>query len=1125
MKTLVTRLFHSFSTCLVVLVSASYAHADDTEIFFGNPSGNGVIPNVMFILDNSGSMRTEVSTQTEYDSTQTYTGWIEDKYIYIYNGNNYQGVISRSNTTCQTMLNSIDGSAGLYTSAKVASYSNSQWRDVLRSASWINSYGNYDSSVTECYDDRKVHGQTAASGNKYARKGTNKSMWTSRSGRELGWGGISLYEYRSANYMNWNFFHRTATTQKRIDIMKGVINNLVDSTSGLNIGLMSFNTDNGGKQGGRVNIPLDYIETNRAAFKTSLNSLNPDTWTPLSETLLEAMRYYEGGNVFLGSQSVAASKDPGNSSKYKSPIISECQPNNIVLLTDGEPTYDAYLSGSYSSTDDGASRTVIQSEVGKCSGNCLDEVAKHMYDHDMRPTGLNDKQNIKTYTIGFNLDDPLLKRTAEGDGTQNNIGGGGLYFTADDTAQLDSALKDILNDIKSTNTTFVTPGVAVNSFNRLNHRDELYFSVFKPELRPEWSGNLKRYRLGSDGNIYDAVNVDAIDDTTGFFKSSAQSIWSSQVDGDQVSLGGFASKLPTTNSDRKVFTYITGNSLELTDASNEVSVANKANVSKALLGIAAASDAEHESLINWTRGMDANDDDGDSNRTEGRQVILDPLHSPPVVVIYGGTDAAPDSTVFISDNQGFLHAVNAQDGTRSGYGNSEGEELFAFIPEDLLVNQKALYDNLNSASHPYGLDGAISTWTRDVNGDNQLNGSGDFVRIFAGMRRGGRNYYALDVTDRTKPKFLWDIKGGVIGDDFEELGQTWSRPAKTKIKLQGNLVDVLIFGGGYDTNQDSALSKSTDTSGRAVFIINAETGQLIWSANITSFPDMKYSIPSDVRIIDINGDGATDQMYVGDMGGQVWRFDIDNENSKSSPDVYGGVIADLSGSTATENRRFYHAPDVSFTLDGGTRKVAIAIGSGWQAHPLDDVVVDRFFLIKNEDVTERPIDANGAPDYVKLTESDLYDATDNHLGHVSAVNTTAQQVQAYLDYARAEGWYITLERPGEKVLASSLTVNNELFFTTYEPTPNTSGCNISAGTPRIFHINLGNATPINNYDGIGKDTELTAPDREYKLKTTSLPTTPQRLRVDGKDQLCIGTECQQLNTGESVIDTYWIEEE
>ena len=1131
MKSIYQKLLHGFFAFSSVLGSSQYASADDTEIFFGAPSGNGIIPNVLFILDNSGSMRTNITTQSTYDNSINYTGNYPDQYIYVFNSKfSYQGVIVKSKTHCQDMLDKLN-STGQYISSKVASYNGTRWNDLSFS-------GGIDNDPTECKGDRGVHGENASSSNTYARNGKNKPMWTSNSNQEVDWSKIDTYDYYSANYVNWYVYHRTSTSQSRLDIMKNVVSNLVNSTSGINIGLMSFNTNNGGKQGGRVNVPLGYIDSTRAAFNSSLNSFNPDTWTPLAETLFEAMRYYEGGNVFLGSQSVADSKDPSNSSKYKSPIVSECQPNNIVLLTDGEPTYDAYQSGDYDSND-AISRGVIQSRIGSCSGNCLDEVAKYMYDNDLR-SDLLDRQFVKTYTIGFNINHPFLKETAEGDGV-NNKGGGGQYFTADDTAQLDAALKSIISSVKKTNTTFVTPGVAVNSFNRLNHRDELYFSVFAPADEPQWLGNLKRYRLGSDGVIYDNDQTKtapdgkkgkpAIDGSTGYFSSGSISWWSASVDGDSVGLGGAAESLPSNNADRNVFTYITGNSKNLNDSNNEVSAANKSKLSKSLLGIPAASDAEHEKLLSWIRGLDVNDEDTDGDKTDARKVLMDPLHSPPVVVIYGGTNSAPDTTVFFSDNQGFIHAINAGTGNASGYGNSPGEEHFAFIPEDLLKNQTILYENDLSTDHPYGMDGAIAAWTHDDNGNNQLTDAGDFVHIYSGMRRGGRNYYALDVTDRSAPKMLWQIKGGVTSG-FEELGQTWSRPVKTKVKINNTVKDVLIFSGGYDEDQDDVSTRTVDDIGRAIYIVDAKTGARLWAGGISgtsssfnkTFNDMKYSIPSNIKVIDVNGDLLADQMYVGDMGGQVWRFDINN-GSNTNALVDGAVIASLADNSTAGNRRFYHEPDVSVLNKGGVRKLAIAIGSGWQAHPLATSTEDRFYLITDPNLYEKPMDANGNVNYPLYTESSLYDATDNHLGHVSAVNTLAQQTQAYSDLGNSSGWYIRLTRSGEKVLASSLTVGGELFFTTYEPVPNANSCKASAGTPRLFHINLEDATPVKNYDGIGADNELTRPDREVKLQTTSLPTSPQRLRIDGKDVLCVGTECQPLQTGESILKTYWLEEE
>ena len=294
---------------------------------------------------------------------------------------------------------------------------------------------------------------------------------------------------------------------------------------------------------------------------------------------------------------------------------------------------------------------------------------------------------------------------------------------------------------------------------------------------------------------------------------------------------------------------------------------------------------------------------------------------------------------------------------------------------------------------------------------------------------------------------------------------------------------------------------------------------------------MKYSIPSDIRVIDVNSDGYADQFYVGDMGGQVWRFDVHNGENTGSL-VTGAVIADLGGSTAANTRRFYHEPDLSVLVEGGIRKLAIAIGSGYHAHPLSTDNEDRFYLIKQDDVTSAPEDGSDSgtdPDYVKITESDLYDATDNTIEE----GTSAQIETAISDLAGAKGWYIKMENSGEKVLSSALTVAGEILFTTYEPSPSSTGsCVAAAGTPRFYQVNAADATPSENHTLGTVDPD--SHDRASILMTIGLPADPVRLRIsdtttDGegnsvtetKDIVCVGTECEEYDSAGTIVKTYW----
>lgn len=880
----------------------------------------------------------------------------------------------------------------------------------------------------------------------------------------------------------------------------------------------------------------------RTRLKELVNDFVPSGYTPITDTLYEAARYYRGEDVLYGKSRGAqttygrlshiSSYTGGNLQRdnnctdsnlnasacsdetivgnptYTTPIVDACQTSHIVLLTDGQANNNNSIS-------------LIKTMTGKssCSPNtggeaCGRELAEFLVSDDQNST-LSGSQNINTYTIGFNLDEggqasaiQFLQDVA--------AKGGGNYYSASTATELASAFQNIIRSILNTDTTFVSPGATVNQFNRLTHQNDIYFSVFKPASRPTWPGNLKRYELrGNPAVVVDANSAPAVDPTTGFFASTSKSFWSSVVDGNKVNLGGAASKVSL--SGRKVFTY-TGTSSDLSDATNEVHEDNTA-LTKALLGVDTATDAYRTELLQWARGVDVKDEDEDGATTDVREHIGAPLHSQAVVITYGGTATAQDNTVFVGTNEGYLHAIDTD----------TGEEVFAFVPQELLPNLDKFYVNTVGSTLPYGLDGAISYKMNDVDGDHQIESTdGDYIYIYTGMRRGGRNYYALDVTDRTAPELKWTITGGT--GDFAELGQTWATPILTKVNINGTVQTVLIFSGGYDPAQDNKTTRSADSQGRAIFMVDAVTGALLWSGGpVTNpngtysqtFADMNYSIPADLTVIDMNSDGLIDQMYAADTGGQLWRFDINNGAAAGSL-VDGGVIGDFALNSATpavndaaNNRRFYYAPDVSLVKAPGGNFLSVSIGSGFRAHPLNEDVADRFYMVKQTSVYQKP------SSYTKFTAADLYDATDNLLGEATGATLTSEVNKL----SAANGWYIRMENTGEKVLAPSLTVNNQVLFTTYEPVPNVSACATGNGKGRLYVVSVTDATPTMNLDG-GSEVKT---DREITLVRNGIPPAPSVLfPSDGYDAvpvLCIGAECETaLNFGDVLKKTFWRED-
>ncbi len=692
---------------------------------------------------------------------------------------------------------------------------------------------------------------------------------------------------------------------------------------------------------------------------------------------------------------------------YKSPINNQCQKNYIVLLSDGEPT-------SIPLRDKIAERVKPISHVGdwgfdNCEvltdadygndvskyGRCLPDLTKYMSTEDQSPALLGD-QTITTYTVGFAIEgNEKLQRFLKLLADKNH--GKGAYFDANSAEDLVKVFQEIIDTVTIGTRGFVAPTVSIDLDNRLTTSEYVYMTIFTPKESPSWKGDIIRYRV----------------DGSGFDESSAVSL---------------AEQLTAT---RKVYTY-TGSSDNLTDESNRVTE-NNDDLTSLLLG---SSDGERNDIIRWARGVDGN---GRALKHMGSS-----LHTKPAIISY----ANKKSILYATTNDGYLHAFDVSKA------NEKPTEVFAYIPKELLPNLKTLYNNVNTDGKVYGLDGGITVWKNKKTGE---------VNLYFGMRRGGRNYYALDVTDPAAPKQKWIIKGG--GGNFNELGQSWSTPQLVNVKHDGDVKMALIFGGGYDDNQDntSITTRSDDAVGRAIFIVDADNGNLLWSAGPSSDDyklDLKNSIPSNIRVVNLNSDedGLADRLYFGDTGGRVWRIDLDeNDVTKST----GYQLADFNDGTEEGNRRFYYAPSVAFSRD---RRLMITIGSGYRAHPLATGVQDRFYTLEDTNALV------GKPPVIPNIISE------SNLNNVTSADETSSEAPV--------GWYFNLGE-SEKVLAESLIFNNNVSFTTYTPSFGASGnnaCDLAKANTKAYVVRLRDGDSALDSGGTY--------DRSIDLDIESIPGSP-----------------------------------
>ncbi len=1080
---------------LLALTAGATAIADDTELLLAVPPASlNATPNMLFILDTSHSMRSVEDTIEPYDSDEDYDGDCDDDAFYwtdvgvipVCDGDN-ENYIDEDNFFCDAAENQMSG-IGSYTDTMV------QYRDGGRDGTssgpkkWQYLTPGYNSEPVECQADSGIHGD-GRPGHLWARNGANLSDWfTSDPNKEISWGSAPRnlsYTFYDGNYLNWRNSPVNASIT-RMDLVKAATKSVLQSITNVNVGLMRFNK----REGGPVIKALGDLDANRASIFATIDGLTAQGSTPVSETLYEAALYWRGMDAKYGEEINTYPTDPAaldstNPENYKQPPTNDCSKNYNILLTDGEPFNDfdtPALAPTLPNYSTALGRTNCDGAVMDASGNiinqgyCLDDISEYLATEDFDSV-LDGDQFVTTHIIGFDIDLPILRTTAERSG--------GTFFLADDVESLTFALLNIVGDITAKNLSFSAPAASVNTFNRTQNLNDLYFTVFSPKTRAHWPGNLKKYRA-DNGQIVDANGLGAVNPATGFFYDAAESYWTAGgPDGNEVTLGGAANQLPAPAS-RKLYTN-NGFDNDLTAGSNAIAPSNAGSFAASDFGLTGAvGEPTVDDVIRWMRGEDVNDADSDPTTTV-RNAMGDPLHSQPATVVYGGSAGSPDVVVYTATNDGYLHAI---DGTT-------GVELWSFIPKEMFARMTRLFFNPSSRYKIYGIDGNIVPVIADRDNNGIIDGT-DFVYILFGLRRGGNSYYALDVTDKNAPELLWNVQltGG---------GQSWSTPvvARVDIDTSGLNADkaVAIIGGGYDSVHDTpAYPAAADAAGAGIHMLDLVSGVELWRAGRDAGADLQLatmtrSIPNQVRVIDVSGDGMADRLYASDAGGQLLRFDLLNGQTPANL-AAGGVIARLGAEglgapSAADTRRFYNSPDASIFTDRiqNRRFISLSIGSGYRAHPLDNSASDRFYSVRDPDVFNRLSQA-AYDSYNVVTAADLVEVSGS--------------VRTIIDPGK-RGWKFTMPA-NQKVIANSATFDDSVFFVGFSPESNTTNiCEPSQGKNFLYRVSVENGDPVvNNLDTL--DPADADDERVMQLAQGGIAPTPSFL-VPSPDPACTGTDC------------------
>lgn len=829
-------------------------------------------------------------------------------------------------------------------------------------------------------------------------------------------GTTRTYAEEMTNFANWYAWYRTRMQMTKTGVgqafsdIRGTPNTTDPADKDFFHARVGFSTisETGTTDGNKFLNIRNFDTTQKASWFTKLYNSVPSSWTPLRGALAKAGRIYAGK---IGTD----------------PIQYSCQKNFSILSTDGYwNTPDE--TGTYGPTkedgttlvgdQDGAASKPSYDKLGKA--NTLADVAYYYYHTDLRPgdpktctnkckndvppSGTKDNeddiathQHMSTFTIGLGVDGTLsyqdgYKTAKSGDyaavkqGTlwwpdptdaedldriddlwHAAVNGRGTYFSARDPESLVKGLITALGTMQASLGSGAA--AATSSLEPVAGDNAIFIATYNTIT---WDGQLE---------------ARSIDTTTGAV--SATSTWKAA--------GQLDSKIATDgNSDtRKIYTS-NGSSLIDFQLTN-LSTAQKAYFNNSQLsqyadwGTAEKADGTQERLLGYLRGQNHYEDQDratdfiytrlyrDRITTLGDIVHAQPVYvkKPPFnfadtgYIDFKTAQADRAATVYVSANDGMLHAFDA----------ATGVERWAFVPPAVLPDLWKLADKNYTTNHRFFVDGPLTV--ADIQ-----DGSTWKTILVGALGKGGRGYFALDITDPASPIYLWSY----TADNNPNMGYSYG--AATISKVDGTW--TVLLPSGYNNIPEGSKYTSADGIGR-LFLLNAANGNLIKAISTgvgsASTPSGLAKINTKVDFFNI--DNSAKLAYGGDLYGNLWRFDLINGTVSK-------IIALGSDQPITA------APEIGET----TGKTVLFFGTGR-------------YLDQTDLTTEK--------------QQAIYGVKDNGTTEISTSSLVEQTITGNVissnpvDWSTKGGWFIKLPDEKERIYIEAKLISGTLVFASIVP--------------------------------------------------------------------------------------------
>lgn len=338
------------------------------------------------------------------------------------------------------------------------------------------------------------------------------------------------------------------------------------------------------------------------------------------------------------------------------------------------------------------------------------------------------------------------------------------------------------------------------------------------------------------------------------------------------------------------------------------------------LTAAEQAEASQAAMINYLRGQYQHEDqEGNAWRLfrDRKHALGDVVHGAPVYVKkpqfkyddpgYAGfiqANANRTGFIYAAANDGMLHAFNAEN----------GQEAWAFVPSAVIPYLYRLADFNYANLHRYFVDGPITVGDVCPTAPTAPCSSSDWRTILVGgLGKGGRDYYALDVTNPNNPQLLWEFSD-------PNLGYTYGNAKITKLP-SGKW--VIVVASGYNNVAPG------DGRGR-LFVLDPMTGQKLTEI----VADMSVTDPAKSGLAKISAwtpdplrNNAAKHVYAGDLDGNVWRFDIEAGAATK--------LATVGKTAGAPTQPITTKPELAEVVINGIATRVILIGTGKYLHESD----------------------------------------------------------------------------------------------------------------------------------------------------------------------------------------------